>query len=73
MIRGIFAELTALFPEQMVHVGQDEVDVGCWSEAQNPTIAAWQLQHGFSTPDEAYVYVANRIESDVRAMGRRVV
>jgi len=29
---------------------------------------AWQKEHGFATPDEAYVYVANRIEAGVRSL-----
>ena len=57
----------------MLHVGQDEVDVGCWSAAQNPTIGAWQDKKGFDTADEAYVHVANRIEDGVRELGRRAV
>ena len=68
MIQTILEELTPLFPETLLHVGQDEVDVGCWSAAKNPTIGAWQKQHGFATPDEAYVYTANRIEAGVRSL-----
>jgi hexosaminidase len=68
MIQTIFEELAPLLPEILFHVGQDEVDVGCWSEEQNPTIGAWQKQHGFETPDEAYVYTANRIEAGVRSL-----
>ena len=68
MIQTIFEELAPLFPEKLLHVGQDEVDVGCWSEEQNPTIGAWQQQHGFATGDEAYVYTANRIEDGVRSL-----
>lgn len=68
MIQKVLEELTPLFPETLLHVGQDEVDVGCWSEATNPTIGAWQKKHGFATPDEAYVYTANRIEVGVRSL-----
>ena len=68
MIQRILEELSPLFPETLLHVGQDEVDVGCWSEAQNPTIGAWQKEHGFATPDETYVYTANRIEAGVRSL-----
>ena len=38
MVQGIFEEVAPLFPEKLFHVGQDEVDVGCWSAAVNPTI-----------------------------------
>jgi hexosaminidase len=55
MVQGVLAELAPQFPEQMLHVGQDEVDVGCWGAAQNPTIGAWQERMGFKIPDEAYV------------------
>ena len=61
------------FPEVFLHVGQDEVDVGCWSAEQNPTIGVWQAAHNFSTPDEAYVYTANRVQAGVRLLGRRAV
>ena len=65
--------LVPQFPEELLHVGQDEVDVGCWSASQNPTIAAWQQAEGFATPDQAYVYTANRIEAGVRLLQKRAV
>jgi hypothetical protein len=51
------------------------VDVGCWTAAQNPTIGAWQQQHGFDETqgDQAYVYAANRIEDGVRSLKKRAV
>lgn len=61
------------FPERLLHVGQDEVDVGCWSPTQNPTIGRWQQQMGFGTPDETYVHVANQIENHVRGLGHTAV
>ena len=73
MIQGVLRELAPQFPEELLHVGQDEVDVGCWSSAQNPTIGEWQKKCHFSTPDEAYVSVANRIERGVRALNKRAV
>ena len=73
MIQTLLAEVVPQFPEQLLHVGQDEVDVGCWSSEQNPTIGAWQNSQGFATPDEAYVYTAARIERGVRALNRTAV
>jgi hypothetical protein len=75
MIQQILQELSVQFPEELLHVGQDEVDVGCWSSAQNPTIGKWQEQHGFDQTqgDQAYVYAANRIEEGVRSLKKRAV
>jgi hypothetical protein len=39
--------------------------VACW---ETDVAGAWQKEHGFATPDEAYVYVANRIEAGVRSL-----
>ena len=72
-VQSIFSELSRLLPDLLLHTGHDEVDVGCWSDAQNPTIGEWQRQMGFSLPDDAYVYVANRIQDGVRSVGKRPV
>ena len=72
-IQSILEELAPQFPERLLHIGQDEVDVGCWSAAENPTIGAWQKAMGFTIPDEAYVYTAGRIGEGVRKLSRRPV
>ena len=54
-VQSVFAELSRLLPELLLHTGHDEVDVGCWSSAQNPSIGAWQRQMGFGEADDACV------------------
>jgi hexosaminidase len=75
MVQQVLQELSVQFPEELLHVGQDEVDVGCWSTEQNPTIGEWQQRHGFDETqgDQAYVYAANRIEDGVRSLKKRAV
>jgi hexosaminidase len=47
------ANTTALFPEQLIHLGGDEVDTSCWGET--PEVAQWLQARGMSA-EQGYGY-----------------
>jgi len=61
---------TGLIPDNMFHLGGDEVNTDCWT--QSPSISAWLTQNGL-TPDQGYEYFVNRSQSIARSQGRDVV
>jgi len=76
LISSLFNEVTGgaegagLFPEDLLHLGGDEVDTSCWSSS--PSITAWMQQQGFTTED-AYLYFVNRTVNIALAQGRHPV
>jgi len=76
LITAMFMDLTngkrgsGLIPDNMFHLGGDEVNTACWSSS--PTISAWLAQNGL-TADQGYEYFVNRSQSIARGMGRDVV
>ncbi|EGD83308.1 hypothetical protein PTSG_03917 [Salpingoeca rosetta] len=76
LIAGLFKDLTGgargsgLFPDNLMHLGGDEVNTKCWSES--PTISKWMQDHGL-TPDGAYAYFVNRTQAIARGYGRDVI
>lgn len=76
LIEDIFKDMTGgkrgagLFPDNMLHLGGDEVNTDCWKNT--PAVADWMKQQGFSTND-AYLYFVNRSQTIARQQGRDVV
>jgi hexosaminidase len=60
VIQGLFQEMAAIFPEQYFHVGGDEVEYPCWT--QNPAIAAWMSQMGFTSGQQVFNYFEVQLE-----------
>ena len=50
LLSGVFKEMGSLFPEQLIHLGGDEVDRSCFDE--NPNLKTWMTQHGIATYDD---------------------
>ena len=75
LLAGLFRDVTGgtrgngLFPDNMMHLGGDEVNTGCYSST--PSIAAWLKERGL-TPDQGYAYFVKRAHSIARAQGRDV-
>jgi hexosaminidase len=73
---GLWSDITGgtrgkgLFPDNMMHLGGDEVNTGCY--ASTPSIAAWLKEKGL-TPDQGYEYFVKRAHSIARSQGRDVV
>lgn len=81
LISGLLAEMTGakasapgqpsgLFPDNLIHLGGDEVNTDCWSST--PSIAQWLKARGL-TPDEGYAHFVKRAASIAIAQGRRPI
>jgi len=59
LLTGLLDEVTGgkqgagLFPENLIHLGGDEVNTHCWSDTSR--IADWMRSKGYSA-DQAYMY-----------------
>lgn len=54
LIDGILTDLSILFPENMIHLGGDEVDKTCFDE--NTNLKTWMTEHGIASYDDLVVY-----------------
>ena len=92
LLHGLFSDITGgargsgLFPDNMMHLGGDEVNTKCWSDTPvsppppSPhvahgllqSIAAWMSSKGF-TPDDSYEYFVKRAQDIAHSQGRDVV
>ena len=61
---------TGLFPDNVMHLGGDEVNTGCWSST--PAVASWLQKMNFTT-DDAYMYFVQRTQAIAHSYGRDVV
>merc|ERR1712166_1249082 len=61
---------SGLFPDDLLHLGGDEVDTSCWSKT--PAIAQWLSNRNMSA-DDGYAYFVKRAASIALAQGRRPV
>eukprot|EP00759_Apiculatamorpha_spiralis_P047501 PhF_6_TR43148/c0_g1_i1/m.66038/K12373/HEXA_B; hexosaminidase len=61
---------SGLVPENLFHLGGDEVDTSCWS--QSPTISAWMKAQNLTT-DQTYMYFVQKAQAIAHAQGRDVV
>jgi len=62
VVEGVLGDLTKLFPEQLMHLGGDEVDYGCWSK--RPYIMDW-LNYRNLTLTGGYEYYVKRVQEYV--------
>jgi hexosaminidase len=76
LLSKLFGEVTGkmngagLFPENLFHLGGDEVDTTCWS--QTPHIQTWLTSKNFTT-DDAYMYIVEQAQNIVTSYGRETV
>ena len=64
------AHPSGLFPENMLHLGGDEVNTDCWT--RTPAVKKWLDAKGL-TADEGYAYFVKRAAAIALAQGRRPV
>lgn len=58
-VENVYNDLSNLFPDDMVHVGGDEVKLTCWSDSE--PISQWMKEHNMSEPVELYEYFETRL------------
>lgn len=49
ILEGLFSDVAEMFPDAMIHLGGDEVNTACWSEA--PAISTWLQQNNVSAAE----------------------
>ena len=57
LLQGIFTDFGNMFPDNMVHLGGDEVLQSCFNE--NPDIKQFMIDKNLSTYDDLVVYHMN--------------
>jgi len=73
LFTGLFGELTGkangqgLFPENLFHLGGDEVDTSCWTNT--PHIQNWLTANNL-TAKEAYMYIVEKAHDLLISYGR---
>lgn len=76
LIGRLLAEMAAIFPDEYVHLGGDEVDGECW--LSDPDIAQWAAEHRRSSPwlDWKHALIAlfaKRVVRMASRLGKKVI
>jgi len=77
LIDGLFDELTGganrqgIFTEDLLHLGGDEVEYGCWNESEQ--IAEFMQENNMSSFEDLYMYFINRTHEIALKYGRTPV
>eukprot|EP00934_Nitzschia_sp_Nitz4_P004712 Nitzschia sp. Nitz4//scaffold13_size275219//168172//169779//NITZ4_000887-RA/size275219-processed-gene-0.163-mRNA-1//-1//CDS//3329536053//4702//frame0 len=58
-VKEVYTGLDKLFPDEMVHLGGDEVNFDCW--AKSSKISGWMKEHGMNTTVELYEYFETKL------------
>jgi hexosaminidase len=61
---------SGLFPDELLHLGGDEVNTGCWDST--PSVSSWLKDRGL-TADDGYALFVRRVGQMALANGRRPV
>lgn len=70
-LKGLFAEMSGLFPDAYFHVGGDEVSPGAWT--RNPAIKAYMDQHGLAGQDALQAVFFGRVHGMITALGKKTI
>eukprot|EP00911_Craspedida_sp_UC1_P000889 UC1_evm1s677 len=76
LLAKLFGDITGgargkgLFPDNMFHLGGDEVNTACWTQSES--ISKW-LRARNLTADGGYAYFVNRTQAIARGFGREPV
>ena len=68
-IKGVFDELSEVFPDSHVHVGGDEVNSTWWD--RNAEIQAWMASHGMATAHELQTWFITELGNHLIAKGSK--
>lgn len=70
-VRGLYAEMSTLFPDPVFHIGGDEVVAKQWT--LTPRIAHYMQAHHFATPADLQASFTNRVAQMLKADGKTVM
>jgi hexosaminidase len=68
-IQSVLHDITSLSPDQIIHLGGDEVHQGCWQN--DSAVQAWMVDHGMGNDtDLVYEYFVSRRTMHVDCLAR---
>jgi hexosaminidase len=67
-VRRFYQEISQLFPDEMIHVGGDEVSLDCWKNSTS--IQSWMKQHGMHNETQLFDYFETKLLDSVVGLGR---
>lgn len=70
-MQTVFAQVLALFPDPLLHLGGDEVQQSCWD--QRPAIKQFMEQHGLPDYNALELYYRRRQKQVLRALTNRTL
>jgi hexosaminidase len=71
VLSGVYADAAAVFDDDFMHLGGDEVVQGCW--AQDPNVTAWMQAQGFTSTLQVYQWFVDHMSALANAVGKRVI
>lgn len=69
VLRDILTEFRDLFPDEYIHLGNDEVYYECWKS--NPDIANWMEKMNFSDYHHLQAYYSSKLLKMVQDLGKK--
>jgi hexosaminidase len=70
VLENIFAEFKQLFPDEYIHLGNDEVYYECWKS--NPNISEWMKTMNYTSYHELEAYYSKRLLQITKDLGKKV-
>jgi hexosaminidase len=62
-VEALYKDLIDIFPDQLIHVGGDEVNLNCWKKSKQ--ISKWMKDHNMTDEVQLYEYFETRLLSIV--------
>lgn len=70
-LEDVIAEVAALFPSEVIHIGGDEVKYDHWK--MSPEVKALMEKEGMENYSDVQVYFTNRMSQYVESLGKRMM
>ena len=71
LLEGVLEEVMEVFPSPFIHIGGDEAVMKTWPDC--PKCRALMKREGYTSVKQLQGYLVRRIESFVKAHGRRII
>jgi hexosaminidase len=70
IVENVLNEFKDLFPDEYVHLGNDEVYYECWKS--NPNITQWMLENGFTKYNQLEAYYSAKLLGIAKKLNKKV-